>query len=146
MFHRLIYTSKANPPVDFDQLVRDSQRRNVSFGVTGGLAVVNDVFLQYLEGDEAEVEWLFHRILDDERHYAVKVLERRAIPKRMFENWTMGHLAWVDETKMIFQSFSPGIGFDLYQTDPETAAPLFRAWAATRHWRGQEETKRSQAD
>ena len=134
MYYRLIYTSKAAPGVDYERLLADSQRRNASFGVTGGLAIVDAVFLQYLEGDEAEVEWLFHKILADDRHHGVKVLERRAVSRRMFETWTMASLHWCDETRMIFESFSPGIGLDLYRTDPSTAAPLFRAWAATEHW------------
>ncbi|MEJ7687390.1 MAG: BLUF domain-containing protein [Variovorax sp.] len=74
------------------------------------------------------------RIAADERHTDLKVLERRAVPRRMFGAWSMAMLDWVDETKMIFQSFSPDADFDLSQTDPTTAAPLFRAWAATSHW------------
>ncbi len=134
MFYRLIYSSRAKHPIDFDDIVRNSQRRNVAFGVTGGLAIVDDVFLQYLEGTEAEVEWLFERISADERHTDVRVLERRAVPRRMFGQRSMAMLSWVDETQMIFQSFSPDAGLDLSKTDPTTAAPLFRAWAATSHW------------
>lgn len=131
---RLIYTSKAKPPADNQAILEGAQSRNETLGITGGLVIVDGVFLQYLEGPAAEVSWLFEKILQDERHYGVKVLECRPIPKRLFDDWKMGVLSWVDETKMIFRSFSPGHTLDLYETDPSTAAPLFRAWASTRHW------------
>lgn len=46
----------------------------------------------------------------------------------------MERLKWNERTEAIFRSFSPESGLDLYQTDSSTAAPLFRAWAATTDW------------
>ncbi|MGJ7546637.1 BLUF domain-containing protein [Variovorax sp. LT1R16] len=134
-FYRLIYTSRVNEPIDLGALLRQAQKNNPSLGITGGLAVLEGVFLQYLEGKEDAVESLFARILPDQRHAHVKVLERRAVPRRMFSDWSMAMLDWTESAKHIFLSFSPGLGLNLYDTDPTTAAPLFRAWAATEDWR-----------
>lgn len=133
-FYRLIYTSHAQPPLDTAGLLRQAQKNNPALGITGGLAVLDGVFLQYLEGGEEAVEALFARILTDPRHCDVKVLERRAVSRRMFSDWSMAMLDWTDSAKQIFRSFSPDIGLNLYETDPTTAAPLFRAWAATDDW------------
>lgn len=134
---RLIYVSHALPPVDTSRLLRQAWENNPGTGITGGLAVLDGVFLQYLEGEDNEVEALFSRIGQDDRHENVKVLERRGISRRMFEDWSMAILVWTEETRNIFYSFSPGNALDLYQTDPSTAAPLFRAWAATSAWKTQ---------
>ena len=132
---RLIYASRATPPVDTDSLLVQARRNNPARGITGGLVLLEGVFLQYLEGREDDVEHMFERIMHDPRHCEVKVLERREIPRRMFTDWSMAMLEWTDETRMIFQSFSPGVALKLYDTDPSTAAPLFRAWAATSCWK-----------
>lgn len=133
-FYRLIYVSRVTAPVDIGALVRQAQESNPALGITGGLAVLDGVFLQYLEGEAEAVESLFGRIRTDVRHADVKVLERRAVPRKMFGDWSMAMLAWTEGTKQIFRSFSPGTALSLYDTDPTTAAPLFRAWAATEDW------------
>ncbi|RYG57796.1 MAG: BLUF domain-containing protein [Alphaproteobacteria bacterium] len=134
LFYRLVYTSRATSPVDAIALAELSRQRNRRTGITGGLAVIDAVYLQYLEGTEEAVEKLFVKILEDPRHCDVKVLERRHTPRRMFTNWRMALLEWTDRTRDIYVSFTPGGKLDLYQTDPSTAAPLFRAWAATSDW------------
>jgi hypothetical protein len=141
-FFRLIYASRATEPVVSDALIAQALRNNPAIGITGGLACMDGVFLQYLEGAESDVEDLFERILTDARHTDVKVLERRAIPKRMFSDWSMASLRWTDATVMIFRSFSPEAGLRLYDVDPSTAAPLFRAWAATSEWQQGSATNR----
>lgn len=133
-FYRLIYASRVNAPIDIKALLKQAQKNNPALGITGGLAVLDGVVLQYLEGEAEAVESLFARILPDVRHADVMVLERRAVPRRMFGDWSMAMLAWTEGTKQIFRSFSPGIALNLYDTDPTTAAPLFRAWAATEDW------------
>lgn len=134
-FYRLIYTSRARTPIETGALLRQAQKNNPARGITGGLVVLDGVYLQYLEGSEEAVESLLARILGDARHSGVKVLERRAVPRRMFSDWSMALLEWTPSTRQIFHGFSPGGALNLYETDPTTAAPLFRAWAATQDWR-----------
>lgn len=131
---RLVYVSRAAPPVDAAGLLNQARNNNPTRSITGGLALLDGVFLQYLEGPAHQVGLLFEKIRQDTRHWDVKVLERRVVPRRMFADWSMAMLEWTQETTMIFQSFSPGVALKLYETDPSTAAPLFRAWAATECW------------
>ena len=46
--------------------------------------------MQALEGDEEDVEFIFNKILNDERHYQVTVLSRRKVEYRSFDKWSMG--------------------------------------------------------
>ena len=135
MNFRLIYTSKATNPSSLQDILAESIAWNRSHALTGGLVFLQGTYLQYLEGDRSDVEEIFSQLVNDPRHTGVKVLERRAVTKRMFASWSMAVLDWNSETTAIFQSFSPGHPIDLYKTDPTTAAPLFRAWAATKHWK-----------
>ena len=128
-YYRLIYTSHAVAPVDLDALLKQAWVNNPSTGITGGLVFLDNVYFQYLEGNYESVETVFKKILVDSRHRDVKVLERRSIQKRMFKTWAMALLRWTDNTKNIYVSFSPGQALNLYETDPTTAAALFRAWA-----------------
>ena len=59
--------------------------------ITGFLHRENDIYYQWLEGPEAQVDALFGIIAVDGRHRLVKLLSRRAIPVRKFQGWTMGY-------------------------------------------------------
>lgn len=127
---RVIYTSHMAPLVDMQALVAQAQKNNRRSGITGALTTLQSNFFQYLEGDAAAVDQLFLAIQNDARHFQVKLLERREIPRRLFADWTMAHMVWNEDMRAVFHSFSPGAPLDLYETDPSTAAPLFRAWMA----------------
>ena len=133
--NRLIYTSRASGKSPLRDILDASISWNKDHDITGGLVCVEGTYLQYLEGEEAAVDQVFAMISRDRRHSDLKVLEHRSVQRRMFVDWSMAVLDWNDETRAIFQSFSPGQRIDLYGTDPTTAAPLFRAWVATQHWK-----------
>ncbi|MGJ7578589.1 BLUF domain-containing protein [Variovorax sp. RHLX14] len=135
MLNRLIYTSRAAGASPLHEILAASIAWNKAHEITGGLVCVEGTYLQYLEGEQEAVDQVFAMISRDSRHDGVKILERRAVQRRMFTDWSMAVLDWNDETRAIFKSFSPGQRVDLYGTDPTTAAPLFRAWVATPHWK-----------
>ncbi|MGI4777138.1 MAG: BLUF domain-containing protein [Janthinobacterium lividum] len=134
MLYRLVYTSHATGQPCLQDILAASIKWNESHDITGGLVCVGGTYLQYLEGEEFFIDQVFAMISRDRRHHDLKLLERREVSRRMFTDWSMAVLKWNDETKAIFHSFSPGHKVDLYTTDPSTAAPMFRAWVATKHW------------
>jgi hypothetical protein len=88
---QLIYTSQ---PFGFDDAMLNgilvaSRRNNPKSGITGCLICRHDVYLQLLEGDEAQVETLFDRIAVDDRHLAVTRLSGEMVDARMFPDWAM---------------------------------------------------------
>ncbi|MBF0266397.1 MAG: BLUF domain-containing protein [Gammaproteobacteria bacterium] len=90
---RIIYTSDASPSFNekyLPQLVESCQKQNTELGVSGILLYGTGKFLQVLEGDETEIDNIFIRILKDERHQNIIVIEENTIKKKDFENWSMG--------------------------------------------------------
>lgn len=68
-----------------------SSHLNPGWGITGGLAMWNDRFLQILEGPEAAVDALLLRLYRDPRHVELTVLATRRIEIRRFPDWAMAH-------------------------------------------------------
>jgi hypothetical protein len=90
----LFYVSRSAVPPDqeAEQLAgigAVAQRRNLAFGVTGALVLVDRIFAQVLEGPEAEVNQLMVSILRDRRHSDVRIIEMAPIDERRFATWSM---------------------------------------------------------
>ena len=137
MLIRLIYASRARPNAvqDLDGILDWSRSYNPRVGITGVLCLLDDTYMQYLEGEEADVATLFASIRQDTRHRDPTILDRRAIAQRAYPTWSMAALEWDDRTRAIFRSFSPGTHLDLYASDPTTAAPLVRALTRSVDWK-----------
>ena len=137
MLIRLVYASRScnQPTKDLPAILEWSRRVNPKLDVTGVLCYLDGVYMQYLEGEEHAVDGLFKSIAADTRHQNVTRLERRAIPKRAFPEWSMALLDWNDSTRAIFRSFSPDAHLDLYAADPSTAAPMLRALVRDPGWK-----------
>lgn len=90
---RLIYASRAFGYDDQTLLgiLSVARRRNGRDGLTGALICRQDIYLQYLEGPEAQVDATLGRILKDDRHSDVRLLSRAPNETRMFPEWTMRH-------------------------------------------------------
>jgi hypothetical protein len=137
MLIRLIYASRARADAlqDLDGILEWSRSYNPRAGITGVLCLLDDTYMQYLEGEEADVAALFASIRKDVRHRDPTILDRRGIPQRAYPTWSMAILEWDDRTRAIFRSFSPGTHLDLYASDPTTAAPLVRALTRSIDWK-----------
>lgn len=93
--YRLFYYSRQNPElrVDLDntvrQLVDASVRNNKDDGVTGILVVVQNVFVQALEGPVDSVRNTYARISLDRRHWDLKIVSQGPVKTRLFSDWNM---------------------------------------------------------
>jgi hypothetical protein len=90
---RAIYTSR---PFGFDSailngILMDARRANVRDGITGALICRADIYLQWLEGPEAQVRAALDRIARDDRHLEVKVHVAEPVSERVFGEWAMRH-------------------------------------------------------
>jgi hypothetical protein len=137
MLSRLIYASHAcsAEPDDLPAILDFSRAHNLGLGITGALCLLDQTYMEYLEGEEADVEALYEKIRHDRRHRNPTVLDRRRIAQRAFPQWSLALMEWDDRTKAIFRSFSPGQNLDLYASDPSTAAPLVRALTKPEDWK-----------
>jgi hypothetical protein len=72
------------------EILDTSRNWNAGHGITGVLLYGEGSFIQVLEGEKTEVEYIFERIKADRRHKGlIKVLSGE-IPERTFPTWTMG--------------------------------------------------------
>jgi len=131
---RLFYASTATEhysPLEIGDILEACRRNNPSFDVTGMLFFGgNGYFLQCLEGPRANVNIIYHKILNDQRHTNVQLLEFKEIGARYFADWTMKYVRSaaviekiLKETRM--KEFNP------YELDTATLnmmAEAFRAY------------------
>ena len=87
----LIYSSR---PVHFDATVVDgiltsSKENNKKSGVTGALIYRQDLYLQFLEGPEDQVDQTYRKIIEDPRHRDLKKLRDDSNDRRLFSSWAM---------------------------------------------------------
>lgn len=89
--HQLIYASR---PFGFDQaalngILMQARRCNARDGITGALICRSDLYLQLLEGPQAELEAAYGRIARDDRHVEVNRLSYAPVTERLFPGWAM---------------------------------------------------------
>ncbi|MFM9959041.1 MAG: BLUF domain-containing protein [Phycisphaerales bacterium] len=96
MLVRLLYASRARDPITNEtiaSILSQSRKNNPETGVTGVLCVCHGgVFIQVLEGGRDEVNRLYNKVLHDNRHVDVTLLEYAEIAERRFSGWRMGRV------------------------------------------------------
>jgi hypothetical protein len=95
---QLIYVSQISPDFnvgDIESILATAVKHNKKHNITGVLTVLNDVFIQVLEGDPVKVEQLVVNIEKDRRNVGLIVLQSNPITQRLFPDWSMGY---VDES------------------------------------------------
>lgn len=92
--YRLVYVSMAREGLSDDDILsilNTSQSNNDERFVTGFLAHNGNGFMQILEGPTDEVEGIYSRILDDDRHSNVQQLIGEQTRSRAFPSWSMNY-------------------------------------------------------
>lgn len=120
MYYRILYSSTATDELtanDIIEIVNSAKNYNGTKGITGMLLFIGDNFLQYLEGDEAEVSDLYAKIARDKRHTDCKILlqGRNGVDHRHFEGWNMGMKILTEQDMMDAKDMNNNPEFDLFQ-------------------------------
>ena len=74
---------------DLDHILIKSRYNNDKNNITGALLCRDDLYLQYLEGPEKEIDTTFSKITEDDRHTEVQLLKSGISTRRLFANWAM---------------------------------------------------------
>ena len=74
---------------DLDHILIKSRFNNDKNNITGALLCRDDLYLQYLEGPEKEIESTYSKIITDDRHTEVQLLKSGMSTRRLFANWAM---------------------------------------------------------
>ena len=91
--HEIFYCSMLTqdlPPATVGSIVTQARARNAQQSITGLLVFDGLRFCQHLEGPLGAVESLMHRIVQDPRHTAVKVVYRGPLAARRYTGFGMG--------------------------------------------------------
>ena len=121
-------------PLKLKEILATSKKNNLVFGISGALCFLDEIYMQWFEGEATAVNALYKKTENDPRHTDVKLLVRETIPLREHPKWSMALLTRNEETKEIFRAFNSGIGLDAYATDPKSVTMLLRTWLATSNW------------
>jgi hypothetical protein len=108
MYH-LIYLSTARKLFTDNQLVElltIAVKNNTIRNVTRFLIYVEGSFIQVLEGKKPDVELIFDKISNNNRHHQILVLDRSNIKKRNFETWSMGFNSFRHEELILIDGYS----------------------------------------
>jgi len=92
--HQLFYVSTAKlglEQFDVDQILLKARLVNPSKNLTGVLLFRDGIFLQLLEGDKADIQWLYQKIKKDPRHRNIFTIFETVAEKRLFRDWSMGY-------------------------------------------------------
>ena len=90
----LVYTSYRKPICDdkeIEKILSACKNNNKPKGITGVLLYSDNRFLQYLEGNEHDIQSLYLKIKEDPRHAAVTQRDFKPITQRLFPSWEMAH-------------------------------------------------------
>ena len=125
---RLIYSSqlKANTnPSELARIHNAALSSNPKSGITGTLVFGDDKFIQYIEGERAEINHLFRRIGTDPRHEEITLIDFSEIIEREFNGWHM-KLVLLSEANPKVSRYSDNGFFEPSRMSAETALRFLR--------------------
>ena len=120
---RLVYVSEVTKGFggdDIKQILEAARIKNGEMGVTGMLCFHRNYFLQCLEGGRTEVNNVYQRILKDDRHSNILLVDYQEIEEREFTDRTMGYMPESSLTSKINMQFSGTPEFSPYQMAGES--------------------------
>jgi hypothetical protein len=116
---------------DLNTIMDLANRNNERDGITGALLFDTLWFVQILEGEREAISATLRRIMRDERHDSVTVMEARAIRERAFGNWWMGIAMLRGDNAPLFERHGIGPRLDPRSMTGEQAVGLARELAGS---------------
>ncbi|MBN1552099.1 BLUF domain-containing protein [bacterium] len=103
MMKRIKYISrfaKSLSSEDIRKLVEVSAKNNERDGITGVLLSSGCLFFQIIEGPKEKIDTLYEKIVADDRHTNVLMLNaEECVKERLFPDWSMKQIA-LDDTSI----------------------------------------------
>jgi len=124
---QLVYTSIIDTSVDFEEIHRlltKAVENNKKKSITGMMVYSNDYFLQCIEGEAKDIDELFKKIVKDKRHYDIKLLGKKDIEKRYFDEWNLGFINNSKYIKKLIETKTGVKEFEPYKFDYENARDI----------------------
>ena len=138
MLTRLIYYSENHLGADgngmitgLNAIMDTSNRNNRRDGLTGALLFDTLWFVQVIEGEREAVSTTFRRIIADNRHDAVTLMDVRPVDQRLFGNWWMGLCFLRGNNTALFARHGLGPRLDPRLMNGDQVLALAQSLAAT---------------
>jgi hypothetical protein len=127
---RIIYTSTITEKFsvkDVDDILDEARTNNRKKEITGMLCFSRNHFLQCLEASRSCVNEIYHKILNDERHTNIVLLDYNEISEREFSDWSMAYIPNSDISEAINLKFSESSKFNPYKMSGDSAHKMMLA-------------------
>ncbi len=114
---RLTYISRYNnhnPNGEVSRILAQAQQNNAYNGITGALIFNHNYFLQSIEGARPVINDLLRKLVQDNRHFSLQVIECTEIEQRRWDKWSMKYLIPSENNKEHSLKFSAGTQFNPY--------------------------------
>ena len=127
---RLTYVSRAVGKLgqeDLDEIMDQSIENNDKDGIFGMLCFYQQYFLQTIEGPRDKINLLMKRLLEDERHQDMEVIEFTEIEELNWNRWSMDIASSSDPSEAIIKQYLKETGFNAFYLTSGKAQALLRA-------------------
>lgn len=114
---RLTYISRYNDDNENGEVTRiltQAQENNARNGITGALVFNHNYFLQSIEGARPVINALLRKLVKDNRHYALQIVECCEVDERRWNQWSMKYLTPTEENRSQSLKYSTGTEFNPY--------------------------------
>ncbi len=108
---------------DLVSILNEAQMHNSNHGICGALFYGNDYFFQCIEGQKAEIDRLYEKLLKDPRHKEVILLAYDEISKPRFVGWNMKYVLQEPAILKFFES-NHWEKFNPYTLDKDLIEPF----------------------
>ena len=114
---RLTYISRYNnhnPNDEVKRILAEAQQNNANNGITGALVFNHNYFLQTIEGARPTINNLLRKLIKDDRHFSLQIVECKEVDYRRWTQWSMKYLTPSEDNKAQTLKFSSGTAFNPY--------------------------------
>ncbi len=102
--------------IELTKILDVSRKNNDPLLITGLLVYFEGTFVQVLEGNTKDVDLIFSKILKDQRHRNVTLLNEEMIDQREFGKWEMAFRFLTEDEVMKSKGYIPleSVDFDSF--------------------------------
>ncbi len=143
---RLTYISRYNNHNENGEVTRilaQAQQNNERNGITGALVFNHNYFLQSIEGARPVINELLRKLVKDQRHFSLQVIECTEVDQRRWNKWSMKYLIPSEQNKAQALKFSTGNEFNPYLMSTNQILMLIDTLSAQQEREEQEKQRAS---
>lgn len=99
---------------EINEILQQARDNNSANAITGMLILKDNIFLQTIEGSRAQVNHLLYKLIADQRHDNLQILETRELAHREWPKWSMNYVPSTKENADIYLKYSTTEDFNPY--------------------------------